>query len=47
MKRWTKLKESGNMKAIYRLIAAASIAVSAMTGCQEEQFRGDMDPDNL
>ena len=34
------------MRAIYRLIAAASIAVSAMTGCQEEQFRGDMDPDN-
>lgn len=46
MKSWTKLKESGNMRAIYRLIAAASIAVSAMTGCQEEQFRGDMDPDN-
>lgn len=34
------------MKAIYRLIAAASIAVSAMTGCQEEQFRGDIDPNN-
>ena len=34
------------MRAIYRLIAAASIAVSAMSGCQEEQFRGDMDPDN-
>ena len=46
MKSWTKLKESGNMRAIYRLIAAASIAVSAMSGCQEEQFRGDMDPDN-
>ena len=46
MKSWTKLKESGNMRAIYRLIAAASIAVSAMIGCQEEQFRGDKDPDN-
>ena len=34
------------MKAIYRLIAAASIAVSAMVGCQEEQFRGNIDPDN-
>ena len=34
------------MKAMKKLFAAASIAVSAMTGCQEEQFRGGMDPDN-
>lgn len=43
---WKRLKENGNMKAMKKLIATASMAVFALAGCQDEQFEERVDSGN-
>ena len=46
MKHLKKTKENGNMKAMKKLIAMASVAVLTLAGCKQEQFDDRRAPEN-